>query len=51
MAMHIHLYCDRRVLLEWYDAFDDPMELSAVFEEDVVTKFCEVCGGRCERVG
>ncbi len=50
MAIHVHLYCGQRVLLEWYDAFDGPMEISASFPEEVIRRFCGVCIGRYERL-
>jgi hypothetical protein len=50
IAMHVHLYRGQQVLLEWYDAFGDPIEISAAFAEDEIRRFCHACDGRIERV-
>ena len=50
IAIHLHVYRKEQVLVEWYDAFDDPMQLSGVFEEDDVMRFSESCGGDHERI-
>ena len=50
IAVHAHLYRGRQVLLQWYDAFDGPMEISAAFSEEQIQKFCDACDGNYERV-
>lgn len=50
MALHLHLYRNQQVLIEWYDAFDDPMDLSGAFQEEDVMRFSESCGGGYERI-
>ena len=44
------VYRDEQVLIEWYDAFDDPLELSQEFSDEDVARFCEECGGSYERI-
>jgi len=41
LAIHFHVYRAQTVLLEWHDAFDQPMLLSAEFLEPQVTAFTE----------
>ena len=50
IAMHTHVYRDEQVLIEWYDAFDDPLEMSREFSAEDVARFCEECGGSYERI-
>lgn len=41
IAVHLHVYCQRKVLLEWYDAFwKDPFYLSEVVVEGRLKDFC-----------
>lgn len=42
VAIHTHVYRGNRVLLQWYDAFADPLYISKDIPEDDVKKFCEV---------
>jgi hypothetical protein len=44
LAIHFHVYQDQTVLLESYDAFDQPMGLARVFSEDQVRLFAERLG-------
>jgi hypothetical protein len=40
---HCCVYCDRRILLAWYDAFlDDPMYVSRTIDESKVSRFASV---------
>jgi len=41
LAIHFHVYRDRSVLLEWHDAFTQPMLLSGEFPEERVRAFAE----------
>ncbi len=44
VAIHFHVYRDRQVLLQWYDAFADPMCISKGIPEDKIRAFCERLG-------
>ena len=50
MAIHLHVYRKEQVLIESYDAFDDPMHLSGVFRVEDVMRFSESCGDGHERI-
>ena len=50
MAIHLHVYRKEQVLIEWYDAFDDPMHLSGVFRVEDVMRFSESCDDGHERI-
>jgi hypothetical protein len=41
VAIHFHVYKDKRVLLEWHDAFSDPMLISKEIPEDKIKAFCD----------
>jgi hypothetical protein len=42
IAVHLHVYRDGRVLLEWHDAFSgDPLYISGSVSEDNVAAFCK----------
>ena len=41
LAIHFHVYRDQTVLLEWHDAFGQPMLLSSQFPEERVRTFAE----------
>ena len=41
---HLHVYRDRNILLQWYDAFDDPMYVSRTVDEGVVSAFASALG-------
>ncbi len=41
LAIHFHVYRAQTVLLEWYDAFYQPMRLDGTFSEDRVRLFAE----------
>lgn len=34
LAVHFHVYCDRKIILEWHDAFTQPMLLSGSLAEE-----------------
>ncbi|MEJ5277179.1 MAG: hypothetical protein WHU94_14820, partial [Thermogemmata sp.] len=44
LAVHFHVYRDQTVLLEWYDAFTQPMRLAGLFSEDQVRLFAQRLG-------
>jgi len=44
LAIHFHVYAKRRVLLEWHDAFTQPMLLAGDIEEVNVRAFAERLG-------
>jgi hypothetical protein len=39
---HLHLYDDRRGILQWYDAFELPMLVDDSIPEDDIRRLCEV---------
>lgn len=41
LAMHFHSYKDNKIILQWYDAFDDPMYISEAIEEEKIKRLCE----------
>lgn len=41
LAIHFHVYCHAEVLLEWHDAFTEPMLLSAALPEERVEAFAQ----------
>lgn len=41
---HLHVYRDRTVLLQWFDAFDDPMYVSRSVDEQSVNRFAGALG-------
>ena len=47
IAMHMVVYSGSTVLLEWYDAGDDPMAISKDIPKDRVRTFCENLGMEC----
>lgn len=48
IAIHIHVYKAGQVILEWYDAFDDPIYLAPTIAESDVEKFATKCEGSYE---
>ncbi len=42
LAIHFHVYHDCEVLLEWYDAFAEPMTLSGKIPENKVREFAKI---------
>lgn len=41
LAIHFHVYCAEKIILEWHDAFTQPMHLAGTFQEEKVTMFGE----------
>jgi len=44
LAVHFHVYRDGKVLLEWHDAFSQPMLLDGSIPEERIKGFAEVLG-------
>lgn len=44
LAVHFHVYRDREVLLQWHDAFTEPMLLSNALSEEAIRKFAGTLG-------
>jgi hypothetical protein len=51
LAIHVHVYRGRTVLLEWHDAFSQPLLLSGEFSEQQVSAFCACARLRYVRAG
>jgi hypothetical protein len=50
IAVHLHVYAQGSVLLEWYDAFwKDPFYLSGAISEEGVRAFSSALGLSCKR--
>lgn len=41
---HLHVYRDHSVLLQWHDAFDDPIYVSRSIDEQAVSRFASALG-------
>lgn len=41
---HLHAYRDSVVLLQWYDAFSDPLYVSQLVSQDRLDRFCSALG-------
>jgi hypothetical protein len=41
IAIHIHVYKDDEVLLQWHDAFDSPIYLAREIPDEKVKEFCQ----------
>lgn len=51
IAIHVHVYADGKIVLEWYDAFDkDPIYISNEVPEHQVQAFCRGLGVNYEQV-
>ena len=44
LAIHAHVYEPGRMILEWHDAFDNPILIDARIDEDQVTEFARAIG-------
>jgi len=49
LAVHFHVYREREVLLQWHDAFTQPMLLAGALGENVVREFAAAFGGTFKR--
>jgi hypothetical protein len=50
VALHVAVFTDLGRFLEWFDAPDDPIAVSASAPADEVARFAQAVGGTCERV-
>jgi len=50
LAIHFHIYVAGKVLLEWHDAFTQPMLLCNSLTEEAVQKFSQVIGMKAKLV-
>jgi hypothetical protein len=41
---HLYVYQDRTLLLEWHDAFDDPIHVAGTVSAEVMAAFCAAFG-------
>jgi len=41
---HFHVYCDDKILIEWHDAFSQPLLMSGSFSEEKVKAFTDKIG-------
>lgn len=48
IAAHIHIYNNDRMLLQWYDAFTDPLYISKDIPEEKIKQFCSALGLKYE---
>ena len=44
LAIHFHVYINDSVLLEWHDAFSQPMLMSGVIPEEKIKVFSDKIG-------
>jgi hypothetical protein len=45
ICFHLHIYRDSEPLVQWFDAFDDPLFVSKVVPRARVEQFCLAAGG------
>jgi hypothetical protein len=50
IASHIHIYHDDTLVLQWYDAFWDPIVVSKEIPEAAVKRFCALLSLRYENM-
>jgi hypothetical protein len=48
VAVHIHVYHNGKVILQWYDAFMDNLYISKNIPEDKVASFCNIISSQYE---
>lgn len=44
VAIHFHVYKNNKVLLQWFDAFSDPLFFSKDLSEEQIKPFCDKLG-------
>lgn len=49
VCIHLHAYKDSRVVLEWHDAFTQPLLLACDILENRVAEFCRLLNGHYQR--
>jgi hypothetical protein len=50
LAVHFHIYRDDQILLEWHDAFAQPMLVSGSVSEEKVRALADEIGGEFRRI-
>ena len=50
LAIHFHVFRNEEILLEWHDAFTDPLWISGDISEESVKEFAEKLGTEYEKV-
>jgi len=50
LAIHFHVYEDATVLLEWHDAFSQPMLIDGSFAEEMVKSFASIFGADYRKI-
>ena len=50
LAIHFHVYCNDSVLLEWHDAFSQPMLMSGAIPEEEIKVFADKIGRSFRRI-
>ena len=50
IAVHLHIYKNGKMLLQWYDAFLDPFWMPREIEETVIKEFCNKLGADYKEV-
>ncbi len=45
MCSHLHIYCGREPLVNWFDAFFDPIRVSKTVARERIEQFCRDVGG------
>ncbi|MHC4105896.1 MAG: hypothetical protein ACYS18_07690 [Planctomycetota bacterium] len=46
IAIHLHVYKVGKMLLQWYDAFFDPLLVSKEIPETLIREFCDKLGAK-----
>lgn len=46
VAIHFHVYTEKGVLIDGYDAFSDPLYVSKQFSEEAMKSFCNTFSGK-----
>ena len=49
LAIHFHAYKDKQVLIQWYDAVNDPVLLNSSFPEEQIRVLAEKIGKKYDR--
>ena len=44
VCIHMYAYAGGAILLEWTDAFDDPIFIAGTVSEATIAKFCDMLG-------
>lgn len=50
LAIHFHVYCNDSALLEWHDAFSQPMLLSGAIPEEKIKAFANKLGKKFKKI-